>query len=312
MWKKIDAWLLLKKTRAAFFSDRPGRRVDTFIVISLIFHLALLFVFSLITIKNAKEEKAPLVVEFTEDENRPNLEFNDFPQKNETEEPAETNRLSDKNRKVEEETVKLGSPLGGEISRPNIFESRSPIPMPSERKPEENDSKKEDYIARTDEKSPRSPTEDTMTPSLNDGGRLGIEDIMPSPNGLGSLNQPFGTISPNVKVGETVSLNTQEFKYYSYFSHLKRKIEMAWNYPLKAQENNWGGRLNIVFTIEKNGNVSSIKLVKSSGYEILDDAAISALKYASPFNPIPESIGEDRLRISASFEYITSLFGVKW
>ncbi len=69
--------------------------------------------------------------------------------------------------------------------------------------------------------------------------------------------------------------------------------------------------ITLAFTIESDGNVSSIKLLKSSGYEILDEYALNAVKIASPFNPIPASIGTKRLKITASFEYITSLYGIR-
>ena len=106
-----------------------------------------------------------------------------------------------------------------------------------------------------------------------DKKRLTVEDLIPGQDDVARLDQPFGTTAPGVTEEEDVSLNTTEFKYYAYFAHIKRQIELAWNYPHEAQERHEAGRLTIVFTIESGGNVSSVKLIKSSGYEILDEYA---------------------------------------
>jgi protein TonB len=170
----------------------------------------------------------------------------------------------------------------------------------------------DDILAGRNAPTPESPADRTPSPdSPSSRERLEVEDLLPDGNDVARLDIPYGTTSPDVKEEETVSLNTQEFKYYAYFSHIKRHIEMAWNYPLEAQKNQWEGRLSLTFVVESDGTVSDIILVHSSGHEILDEAAIKAIKFASPFNPIPESIGVKRLRINASFEYIASLFGVR-
>ncbi len=105
------------------------------------------------------------------------------------------------------------------------------------------------------------------------------------------------------KKEDTVDLNTKEFKYLSYFTHLKRKIEGVWNYPEESILRGEQGRLFLMFTLNKNGEVEDIKLIDSSGYKNLDKEAIRAIKIASPFNPFPKSWRLERLHVRASFEY---------
>ena len=312
------------------------RRVEYFLIGSIVFHIILLILFSFITLESLERENTPLVVEFEEPDDA-QKEFNDFPQENETDEEVESDRLSDKNRKVEEESIVKGSPLGGGYSPPASPPPQPPAPEvePSEEEtetseetePEETTSHRpeltaveeseviDDILAGRTESQP-NPSEEraekTPSPfSPESHDRLAVEDLLPDGNDVARLDIPYGTTSPDVKEEETVSLNTQEFKYYAYFSHIKRHIEMAWNYPLEAQKNQWEGRLNLTFVVEADGTVSDIILIRSSGYEVLDEAAIKAINFASPFNPIPESIGVRRLRINASFEYVSSLFGVR-
>ena len=107
---------------------------------------------------------------------------------------------------------------------------------------------------------------------------------------------------------DVVSLNTREFKYYSYLLKIKRKIEMVWSYPRDAAERGEQGEVKIIFTIKKDGTLADIKLTSSSGYKKLDMEAIRAVKVAAPFNPIPKRMHLKKLHIIASFEYRISPF----
>jgi len=89
-----------------------------------------------------------------------------------------------------------------------------------------------------------------------------------------------------------------------YMDNVKRKIELLWWYPEAAAWNGQQGRLKIVFTIEKNGAIEVMKLTKGSGYPILDNAALDAVRLANPFNPVPKKLGEEAIHINANFEYI--------
>lgn len=46
-----------------------------------------------------------------------------------------------------------------------------------------------------------------------------------------------------------------------------------------------------------------VKLRRSSGSAILDDAALTALKLAQPFPPLPDGLASDTLRINGAFRY---------
>ncbi|MBI5560089.1 MAG: energy transducer TonB [Deltaproteobacteria bacterium] len=84
---------------------------------------------------------------------------------------------------------------------------------------------------------------------------------------------------------------------------MKQRIEAYWDYPSSSVRNGEQGRLTIDFTITKDGGVDNIKLVKSSNYPALDDAAITALKLATPFSPFPPGFDIGSVNIHASFEY---------
>lgn len=104
--------------------------------------------------------------------------------------------------------------------------------------------------------------------------------------------------------GGAISLDTREPRYLSYFSRIKQAIELVWEYPEPALRSRLEGKLVLEFTILENGQLEELRLIRSSGSAILDNEAARAVKAASPFEPIPPSIGKSRLQVIASFEYL--------
>lgn len=109
--------------------------------------------------------------------------------------------------------------------------------------------------------------------------------------------------SGSVKSGKELIVNTKEFKYWSYLQKMKQKIEMVWEYPEYARQRGIGGQLKINFSIGKDGKIEKMILVDSSGLQVLDDAALKALRDASPFPPFPETWDISRLNIEGTFIY---------
>jgi protein TonB len=100
-----------------------------------------------------------------------------------------------------------------------------------------------------------------------------------------------------------VSLNTRDPQYVTYFGSIKRAIEVVWQYPELALKYGLQGKLLMEFSILDNGELSTARIVRSSGSNLLDDEALRAVRSAAPFSPIPPWIGKEKLDILASFEY---------
>ena len=105
---------------------------------------------------------------------------------------------------------------------------------------------------------------------------------------------------------QPISLDTKEEKYASYFARIKHQIERVWVYPDQAARRGVSGKLSLKFRISRDGNLLEVRLVDSSGSNLLDDAAINAVKGASPYYPFPVTIERDDLSILATFIYSPS------
>jgi protein TonB len=106
----------------------------------------------------------------------------------------------------------------------------------------------------------------------------------------------------------SISFDVKGFKYDGYMMRLKDKIEGIWQYPSDAAMRGIYGDLYLSFTIRKNGSLSKVELVRTSGHRSLDEAAMKALKDAAPYWPLPEDWKEEELTVKGHFIY--SIYGV--
>ncbi len=101
-----------------------------------------------------------------------------------------------------------------------------------------------------------------------------------------------------------LSFDTSGFKHRGYMRMLKERIESLWKYPKDAAMSRHSGALRIKFVIKRDGTLGSVDLLKTSGYNSLDEAAMKALEKASPYWPLPDDWEGDSLEITGHFIYV--------
>jgi len=110
---------------------------------------------------------------------------------------------------------------------------------------------------------------------------------------------------------DTISINTDDLRYLSYMLRLKQRIELIWKYPPEAIVAGLQGNLLLNFTIRQDGQLTDVSLLRSSGYRVLDEEAIQAVREAAPYSPLPESWHQDRITITGNFIYYGSLRAIQ-
>lgn len=76
----------------------------------------------------------------------------------------------------------------------------------------------------------------------------------------------------------------------SLYSLIRTAIDNAKTYPFLARKRGMEGTVIVSFSIDMKGLPQDIKIIKSSGYKILDDHVLKILRNASPFPEIKEEI----------------------
>lgn len=106
---------------------------------------------------------------------------------------------------------------------------------------------------------------------------------------------------------KAVSTATREYIYATYMEAWRRKVERIGNlnYPSEARELGLFGSLILHVAVRSDGSLEGIRVVRSSGHDVLDQAAIRIVELAAPFAPFPENIKRetDVLDITRTWQF---------
>ncbi len=93
----------------------------------------------------------------------------------------------------------------------------------------------------------------------------------------------------------------------AYIDSWVKKIERVGNtnFPIEAIQRNLSGKLILNASIDHHGNVVDVEVDVSSGYRLLDKAALRIVKIAAPYPPLPKPIREkwDQLNITRTWVF---------
>ena len=112
-----------------------------------------------------------------------------------------------------------------------------------------------------------------------------------------------GRVTPITSIDQSEDIIPEDTKYTNnkilayYVPIIARKIRRKWNWT-----GNQSFRATAYLKIDRDGNVITTKISKSSGNKDFDETALKAIQLSSPFVPLPESYPDDFLIIH-NFEF---------
>lgn len=134
-----------------------------------------------------------------------------------------------------------------------------------------------------------------VAPSLSsDGANSGNQHGQHGQNktGKGDFSNPDngrGVDSPEA---------VKQVDFSLYMAELQRRIKRAWFPPKIARSK----RVQVIFKVHSNGEMSNLRLANSSGLTAADEAALKAIESAAPFHPLPAGAPAD-VDIEFTFDY---------
>ena len=109
---------------------------------------------------------------------------------------------------------------------------------------------------------------------------------------------------------KAVNASTREYRYASYLEAWREKVERVGNlnYPDEARRRKLYGDLILHVSVRADGGLERVRVVRSSGFSVLDDAAVRIVKLASPYAPFPPEIAKDTdvLDITRTWQFTSS------
>lgn len=117
------------------------------------------------------------------------------------------------------------------------------------------------------------------------------------------MNESVSNAASTPNFGFSVELMNSNIRYSDYILSVKRRIEERWSYPSSSFTNGERGVTTVRFSISSSGDLVDYVIVSSSGFPVLDRAALDVICSAAPFGPFPSHMKISRINIVAEFYY---------
>ena len=121
----------------------------------------------------------------------------------------------------------------------------------------------------------RAIPEDTVALSPSEPAKTPPAHQTPSPSSSAAVNR--------------VSLDQEAAKF---LKALELHISRYQRYPEAARRDRVHGKVQLVFSMQRDGTVTDVRIESSSGYSVLDQAAIDTIRRAAPLPRIPAELPE--------------------
>lgn len=91
------------------------------------------------------------------------------------------------------------------------------------------------------------------------------------------------------------SAATKESRDALYLDNWRKRVEGIGNlnYPEEASRNGIYGSLRLMVALNPDGTINDIRVLRSSGQRVLDEAAIHIVQLSAPFQPLPPDMRKD-------------------
>jgi TonB family protein len=158
-----------------------------------------------------------------------------------------------------------------------IQEIKPDIPQKKEFQTNISKKKKNNSIEKNESKTSQKNTSD-----LNNNIKGNEKDNLNSPNTTGEGLKGRNDGGSGAEAGQKYAK--------ANFSYIQKRIRRFLVYSPEAKRMGIQGTTKLAFTIKSDGWAESISIRSSSGNKDLDEAAVAAVKKASPFSPPPAPV----------------------
>lgn len=88
-----------------------------------------------------------------------------------------------------------------------------------------------------------------------------------------------------------------------YLHEIRRLLEKHNNYPQMARQRHIQGVVVVVFTIAPGGQIMAAGVSRSSGHDLLDEAAQNTIRRVGQFPPFPAALNRQQLTIEVPLAF---------
>jgi protein TonB len=150
------------------------------------------------------------------------------------------------------------------------------------------------------------------------GQQQSLEDLPEAERELARLNQELARLQADLeaqrrqysstpRVRRLTAVSARAAVDAAYLADWRRRVEAVGNqyYPEASLRYGIYGSLEMLVTVRSDGSLEDIKILSSSGFAVLDEAAIRIVRMAAPYSPFPEELRAttDKLEILRTWQF---------
>ena len=142
-------------------------------------------------------------------------------------------------------------------------------------------------VAVTQEAKPKAPKAEVQDQPRK---RIDLRNEIESLEAM--FNEQRQEYARRPRIKRLTAASTMQEAGAFYKESWRRKVEKIGNlnYPEQARRNQLYGELRLMVAINRDGTLANVEVLSSSGYNILDDAAIRIVRLASPYAPFGDDL----------------------
>lgn len=209
-----------------------------------------------------------------------------------------------------EERRELTTDRDAPLDDPAVRAAAEPTPPPASAPPPTPET-----VARAGETEAPAP-ETEATPQA-EAPAPGSEFLLRHAMDLASLDarrsSEVQTDARGRRVRRLTSVSTRTAVEAAYLQSWRRKVEAIGNlnYPAEARRRGLEGDLRMLVEIDARGELLEVRILESSGSDVLDQSALRIVRLAAPYLPFPESLRAetDVLQIIRTWQFRRRGFG---
>ncbi len=196
-------------------------------------------------------------------------------------------------------------------------EIRDVNPTPQQQAHTPSETQQQQQVTTTAKSSRQAQIKLKPNPTSEQQPREGELQDLPAMNAeiaslQAKLDQQRQAYAKRPRIRRLTSMATKASFDAEYLHRWTSKVEFVGNrnYPKQALADKVFGDLRLATIVRANGTVESVEILQSSGYPLLDNAALQIVRMASPFSPFPPEIRSeyDQLEIIRTWHFeITGL-----
>lgn len=146
-------------------------------------------------------------------------------------------------------------------------------------------------VASTSPVAPQSAAVNQVIPSVADAEQAQAISNATKADNSGSQGQ--------ADAGVDEALTAQR----SWRAQVTARIAQQWRYPMLARVRALEGEVHIAFVLDRAGVLVETRVLQSSGYTLLDAAAVALVERAAPYPKPPVNIEEQALSLNVPIHY---------